>query len=139
MYVRFLSVLLPLRCSLAVLSSGLESDDVRARFAALVRADREYHDVILASVKDGKAVINDKTLPLLNVKIVAGAANNVLGYADTVPVTVDELLMLTAAVRRGLKTPLLHHGTLNAVILPAAAPTIPSWFCVPVSHRSGER
>jgi 3-methyl-2-oxobutanoate hydroxymethyltransferase len=35
------------------------------------------------------------------------AANNVLGYEDTVPVTVDELLMLTAAVRRGLKTPLL--------------------------------
>jgi 3-methyl-2-oxobutanoate hydroxymethyltransferase len=35
------------------------------------------------------------------------AANNVLGYADTVPVTVEELLMLTAAVRRGLNTPLL--------------------------------
>jgi 3-methyl-2-oxobutanoate hydroxymethyltransferase len=35
------------------------------------------------------------------------AANNVLGYADTVPVTVDELLMLTRAVRRGLKAPLL--------------------------------
>jgi 3-methyl-2-oxobutanoate hydroxymethyltransferase len=35
------------------------------------------------------------------------AANNVLGYADTVPVTVEELLMLTAAVRRGLRTPLL--------------------------------
>jgi 3-methyl-2-oxobutanoate hydroxymethyltransferase len=35
------------------------------------------------------------------------AANNVLGYADTVPVTVDELLMLAAAVRRGLKAPLL--------------------------------
>ncbi|HEX8102395.1 MAG TPA: 3-methyl-2-oxobutanoate hydroxymethyltransferase, partial [Solirubrobacteraceae bacterium] len=35
------------------------------------------------------------------------AANNVLGYADTVPVTVEELLMLAAAVRRGLKTPLL--------------------------------
>jgi 3-methyl-2-oxobutanoate hydroxymethyltransferase len=35
------------------------------------------------------------------------AANNVLGYEDTVPVTVDELLMLAAAVRRGLKTPLL--------------------------------
>src|ERR687884_1486108 len=35
------------------------------------------------------------------------AANNVLGYADPVPVTVDELLMLAAAVRRGLKTPLL--------------------------------
>jgi 3-methyl-2-oxobutanoate hydroxymethyltransferase len=35
------------------------------------------------------------------------AANNVLGYSDTVPVTVEELLMLTKAVRRGLKTPLL--------------------------------
>jgi 3-methyl-2-oxobutanoate hydroxymethyltransferase len=35
------------------------------------------------------------------------AANNVLGYADTVPVTVEELLMLTAAVRRGLRAPML--------------------------------
>jgi 3-methyl-2-oxobutanoate hydroxymethyltransferase len=35
------------------------------------------------------------------------AANNVLGYSDTVPVTVEELLMLSAAVHRGLKTPLL--------------------------------
>ena len=35
------------------------------------------------------------------------AANNVLGYPDTVPVTVEELLMLSAAVRRGLRTPLL--------------------------------
>jgi 3-methyl-2-oxobutanoate hydroxymethyltransferase len=35
------------------------------------------------------------------------AANNVLGYADTVPVTVEELLMLARAVRRGLQTPML--------------------------------
>src|SRR3954447_5357172 len=35
------------------------------------------------------------------------AANNVLGYDDTVPVTVDELLMLARAVHRGLRTPLL--------------------------------
>jgi 3-methyl-2-oxobutanoate hydroxymethyltransferase len=34
-------------------------------------------------------------------------AMTVLGYPSTVPVTVDEMLMLTAAVRRGLKTPLL--------------------------------
>ena len=31
----------------------------------------------------------------------------VLGYPSTVPVTIDELLMLAAAVRRGLSTPLL--------------------------------
>jgi 3-methyl-2-oxobutanoate hydroxymethyltransferase len=35
------------------------------------------------------------------------AANNVLGYDDTVPITLDELLMLTRAVRRGLSTPML--------------------------------
>jgi 3-methyl-2-oxobutanoate hydroxymethyltransferase len=34
-------------------------------------------------------------------------AMTVLGYPTTVPVTVDELLMLAAAVRRGLKTPFL--------------------------------
>jgi 3-methyl-2-oxobutanoate hydroxymethyltransferase len=35
------------------------------------------------------------------------AANNVLGYDTTVPVTLEELLILSAAVRRGLRTPLL--------------------------------
>jgi NitT/TauT family transport system substrate-binding protein len=35
--------------------------------AVLEKADREYHDVILASVKNGKAEINDKTKPLLEI------------------------------------------------------------------------
>ena len=35
--------------------------------SALTRADREYHDVILASVAGGKAPINDKTRPLLEI------------------------------------------------------------------------
>ena len=35
--------------------------------AALDRADREYHDVILASVVDGKAAINEQTKPLLEI------------------------------------------------------------------------
>jgi 3-methyl-2-oxobutanoate hydroxymethyltransferase len=34
-------------------------------------------------------------------------AMTVLGYDSTLPVTLDEMLMLTKAVRRGLKTPLL--------------------------------
>lgn len=41
--------------------------------AALARADREYHEVILASIKDGKADINDRTRPLL--EIIAGYTN----------------------------------------------------------------
>jgi NitT/TauT family transport system substrate-binding protein len=35
--------------------------------AVLERADREYHDVILAAVKDGNAPINDRTRPLLDI------------------------------------------------------------------------
>ena len=35
--------------------------------AALVRADREYHDVILTSVKAGKAGITEQTKPLLEI------------------------------------------------------------------------
>ncbi|MBW8854856.1 MAG: ABC transporter substrate-binding protein, partial [Bradyrhizobium sp.] len=34
---------------------------------ALAKADREYHDVILAAMKDGVAPINDKTTPLLEI------------------------------------------------------------------------
>ena len=34
---------------------------------ALARADHEYHDVILASFKDGKAQINQQTKPLLSI------------------------------------------------------------------------
>jgi NitT/TauT family transport system substrate-binding protein len=34
---------------------------------ALERADREYHDVILAAVKDGKAPIDERTKPLLEI------------------------------------------------------------------------
>ena len=35
--------------------------------AALARADREYHDVILSAVADGKAPINENTRPLLEI------------------------------------------------------------------------
>jgi 3-methyl-2-oxobutanoate hydroxymethyltransferase len=35
------------------------------------------------------------------------AANVVLGYDSTVPVSVEELIMLSAAVRRGMRTPFL--------------------------------
>src|SRR5256885_11903431 len=35
------------------------------------------------------------------------AANVVLGYDSTVPVSVDELIMLGRAVRRGLRTPFM--------------------------------
>ncbi|MGJ4926565.1 ABC transporter substrate-binding protein [Bradyrhizobium sp. HKCCYLS2038] len=35
--------------------------------ASLQRAEREYHDVVLAKVKDGNAAVDDKTKPLLEI------------------------------------------------------------------------
>src|SRR6266571_2488293 len=40
---------------------------VEKLLTALERADREYHDVILASVKDGVAPVNEQTKPLLEI------------------------------------------------------------------------
>jgi NitT/TauT family transport system substrate-binding protein len=46
----------------------LEKKTLVTKFlAAIKRADREYHDVILAAVKDGNAPINDATRPLLEI------------------------------------------------------------------------
>ena len=46
----------------------LEKKELVTRLlGALERADRDYHDVILAAVKDGQAPINDKTRPLLEI------------------------------------------------------------------------
>ncbi|MCK1756165.1 ABC transporter substrate-binding protein [Bradyrhizobium sp. 137] len=40
---------------------------VRKLLAALAKADREYHDVILTAMKDGVAPVNDQTKPLLEI------------------------------------------------------------------------
>ena len=46
----------------------LEKKELVTKFlAALERADREYHDVILTAVAGGEAPINDKTRPLLEI------------------------------------------------------------------------
>jgi 3-methyl-2-oxobutanoate hydroxymethyltransferase len=57
------------------------------------------YDVAMATVVDEAGI--DMVL------VGDSAGMTVLGYDSTVPVTVDELLVLTAAVRRGLKRPLL--------------------------------
>jgi NitT/TauT family transport system substrate-binding protein len=46
----------------------LEKKSLVTKFlAAIERADREYHDVILAATTDGRAPIDDKTRPLLEI------------------------------------------------------------------------
>jgi len=49
-------------------AGAMQLDSLTAKFlGVLAKADREYHDVILASMKDGVAPINDKTKPLLEI------------------------------------------------------------------------
>ena len=55
--------------------------------AALDRADREYHDVILASVTDGNAPVNETTKPLL--EIIAKYTNlRLIRWSATAPISI---------------------------------------------------
>src|ERR1700691_3235901 len=55
-------------CAVVASPKTLADKRVVTKFlAALVRADREYHDVILSTVADGKAPINEHTRPLLDI------------------------------------------------------------------------
>ena len=72
--------------------------------------------IVTAYDHPSAAIVDDAGVDV--VLVGDSAANNVLGYRDTVPITMDELLMLARAVRRGLKTPLmvgdLPFGTYEA-------------------------
>src|SRR4051794_36986269 len=63
--------------------------------------------IVMVTAYDHPSAVVAEQAGLDIVLVGDSAANNVLGYADTVPVTVEELLMLASAVRRGLRTPLL--------------------------------
>ena len=72
------------------------------------------------------------------------AAMTVLGYPSTVPVTVDEMLMLAAAARRGLKNPFLvgdlpfgSYEESNAVAVRAAQRFIKEAGCDAVKLERG--
>src|SRR5919202_2820101 len=63
--------------------------------------------IVMVTAYDHPTALAVETAGVDMVLVGDSAANNVLGYDSTVPVSVDELLMLTRAVRRGLRTPLL--------------------------------
>src|SRR6476469_1317699 len=63
--------------------------------------------IVMVTAYDHPSAVAVEAAEVDMVLVGDSAANNVLGYSDTVPVTVEELLMLSRAVRRGLKTPLL--------------------------------
>ncbi len=89
--------------------SSLPRSDVRRRVTLTKLAEMRAlgEPIVMVTAYDHPSARIAEAAGVDIVLVGDSAANNVLGYADTVPVTVEELLMLTAAVRRGLETPML--------------------------------
>ncbi len=87
----------------------IESEPARPRvsFARLAeqKANREPIAMVTAYDYPSAQIVEAAGVDI--VLVGDSAAMTVLGHDSTVPVTVDEMLMLTAAVRRGLRAPLL--------------------------------
>lgn len=79
----------------------------RVTFGALgaMKANRE--PIVMVTAYDYPSAQIAEAAGVDLVLVGDSAAMTVLGHESTVPVTVDEMIMLTSAVRRGLSTPLL--------------------------------
>src|SRR3712207_861932 len=78
-------------------------------YTTLFRSEKRAlgEPIVMVTAYDHPSALAVEAAEVDMVLVGDSAANNVLGYPDTVPITVEELLMLSAAVRRGLKTPLM--------------------------------
>ncbi|MFB4354336.1 3-methyl-2-oxobutanoate hydroxymethyltransferase [Microbacterium sp. LS_15] len=79
----------------------------RLTIADLARKKDAGEPIVMVTAYDhpGAQIVEDAGVDM--VLVGDSAAMTVLGYDSTVPVTIDEMLMLTKAVRRGLSRPLL--------------------------------
>src|ERR687889_1646548 len=89
------------------MSSAPRSNRTRVTLTKLAEMRALGEPIVMITAYDHPSALVVEEAGVDVVLVGDSAANNVLGYPDTVPVTVEELLMLTRAVRRGLKTPLL--------------------------------
>ncbi|SFR87219.1 3-methyl-2-oxobutanoate hydroxymethyltransferase [Microbacterium sp. cf046] len=79
----------------------------RTTFASLAAQKAKGEPIAMVTAYDYPSAQIAEAAGVDIVLVGDSAAMTVLGYDSTVPVTVDEMLMLTAAVRRGLTAPLL--------------------------------
>jgi 3-methyl-2-oxobutanoate hydroxymethyltransferase len=89
------------------MSSGARKPDKPINLTKLGERKALGEPIVMITAYDHPSALVIEEAGVDLVLVGDSAANCVLGYDSTVPVTVDELLMLTRAVRRGLKTPLL--------------------------------
>jgi 3-methyl-2-oxobutanoate hydroxymethyltransferase len=73
----------------------------------LAELKQEGRPIVMVTAYDHPSALVVEAAGVDVVLVGDSAANNVLGYDTTVPVGMDEMVMLAAAVRRGLRTPLL--------------------------------
>lgn len=79
----------------------------RVTFTRLAAQKAERQPIVMVTAYDYPSAQIADAAGVDVVLVGDSAAMTVLGYDSTVPVTVEEMLMLTAAVRRGLQAPLL--------------------------------
>lgn len=79
----------------------------RMTFGGLAALKANHEPIVMVTAYDYPSAQIAEAAEVDMVLVGDSAAMTVLGHESTVPVTVDEMVMLTAAVRRGLSTPLL--------------------------------
>lgn len=94
------------------MSSGTRSSSAgasrpRVTFASLAAQKAGGEPIVMVTAYDYPSAQVAESAGVDMVLVGDSAAMTVLGHESTVPVTVEEMLMLSAAVRRGLATPLL--------------------------------
>ena len=91
------------------MSSGARSNDDRPRVSITKLADMkaEGEPITMVTAYDFPSAQVVEEVGVDVVLVGDSAANCVLGYDSTVPVGMEEMIMLAAAVRRGLRTPLM--------------------------------
>ena len=84
-----------------------EVDRLPITLPALMERKRLGEPIVMVTAYDHPSAVVAEEAGVDLVLVGDSAANNVLGYADTVPISVEEMIMLASAVRRGLRTPLM--------------------------------
>jgi 3-methyl-2-oxobutanoate hydroxymethyltransferase len=79
----------------------------RTTFGSLVTQKTRREPIAMVTAYDYPSAQIAEAAGVDIVLVGDSAAMTVLGYSSTIPVTIDEMLMLTSAVRRGLTSPLL--------------------------------
>ena len=89
------------------MSSGTRSKDDRPRVSITKLADMkaEGEPITMVTAYDFPSAQVVEEVGVDVVLVGDSAANCVLGYDSTVPVGMEEMIMLAAAMRRGLRTP----------------------------------